>query len=182
MSLSQKDELKICGVKTDRIKAASLNFGPSRETLFAEGVWALWRMFLEENPALDLERYPGGETYDQAFMRTCQYDIYETPYRVRRIRADDDRNTFSHIFHRHVFLRSRFFITYGGRIGIGCPDTQVDDVIYILSGGDVPFILREHQKDVVARQYTYVGDAYVHGIMDGEAIEDDVQWERITIV
>jgi hypothetical protein len=39
------------------------------------------------------------------------------------------------------------------------------DVVAVLTGGTIPIVLRPHDG-----YYTVVGDAYVHGIMDGEAL------------
>jgi hypothetical protein len=42
---------------------------------------------------------------------------------------------------------------------------QEGDVVAVLTGGHVPIILRPRDG-----YYTVVGDAYVQGIMDGEAM------------
>ncbi|KAF2135304.1 uncharacterized protein K452DRAFT_333740 [Aplosporella prunicola CBS 121167] len=61
----------------------------------------------------------------------------------------------------------RFFITPNGYLGIG-PSTLIrNDVICILFGGGVPFLLRR-QKD----HYVLIGPCYVHGLMKGEAVEE----------
>jgi hypothetical protein len=39
------------------------------------------------------------------------------------------------------------------------------DVVAVLTGGTMPIVLRPHNG-----YYTVVGDAYIHGIMDGEAL------------
>ena len=46
------------------------------------------------------------------------------------------------------------------------------DEIWILHGGHVPFILRPYCTDSNrAGSYFLAGDCYIHGIMDGEAME-----------
>jgi hypothetical protein len=60
-----------------------------------------------------------------------------------------------------------FMRTQNGRIGFVPRDSQEGDVIAVLSGCRVPMVLRPRDG-----YYIVVGDAYVHGIMDGEAIED----------
>jgi hypothetical protein len=62
-----------------------------------------------------------------------------------------------------------FFTTKKGYMGIGPNVLEIGDIVCVLFGGDVPYILRP--KD---GYYQLVGDAYVHGIMEGEAIE---QWQ-----
>ncbi|KAK4445261.1 heterokaryon incompatibility protein-domain-containing protein [Podospora aff. communis PSN243] len=66
----------------------------------------------------------------------------------------------------------RFFMTESGLIGMGPWYTAVGDKVTILSGGRMPFILRRAERDGKADCYTYVGHAYVHGIMDGESVRD----------
>ena len=57
------------------------------------------------------------------------------------------------------------FSTEGGFIGLGPPHCNPGDRVCILFGGEVPFVLRP-----VGGCYQLVGDAYVHGIMEGEAL------------
>lgn len=57
------------------------------------------------------------------------------------------------------------FYTRTGYIGLGPPGCRVGDLVCLLFGGEVPFILRPR-----AESYQLVGDGYVHGIMEGEAV------------
>lgn len=61
----------------------------------------------------------------------------------------------------------RFFVTKSGRIGIGPANTKAGDIVAILQGGRLPFILRP-----VANQYKMLGSSYVYGIMKGEAVAE----------
>jgi hypothetical protein len=72
---------------------------------------------------------------------------------------------FYEAFRHHCFGRS-LFTTEGNRIGTAPDGVEPGDVIAILRGGRLPFILRRHGD-----YYTVVGTAYVHGIMYGEALE-----------
>jgi hypothetical protein len=51
-----------------------------------------------------------------------------------------------------------------GYMGLG-PNCQVGDLVCILFGGEVPFVLRPSEG-----YYRLVGDVYIHGIMEGEAM------------
>ncbi|WZH49805.1 heterokaryon incompatibility protein-domain-containing protein [Fusarium acuminatum] len=53
----------------------------------------------------------------------------------------------------------------------------VGDEIWVLSGCPTPVVLR---KD--GQQYSLVGEAYVHGVMHGEAVNEDSKWEDLEIV
>jgi len=63
-------------------------------------------------------------------------------------------------------IHRRFFITRAGRVGIGPRCMQPDDIVVVLRGGGTPFILRKKVNG-----YWLLGAAYVHGIMDGEAVQ-----------
>jgi len=69
---------------------------------------------------------------------------------------------------------SQFFITESGRIGVGEVGITVGDVVGVLLGGQMPFILRQEEKG----DHMLVGQAYVHGIMDGEVTREggDPEW------
>jgi hypothetical protein len=73
------------------------------------------------------------------------------------------------------------FQTSTGLIGIGPPSLQPDDNIFLLQGGRTPFILRELPK---SGTYELVGGCYVHGIMHGELMTDELRarFEKIRIV
>jgi hypothetical protein len=59
-------------------------------------------------------------------------------------------------------------------------DAKVGDRIALLQGGKVPYILRPKiGKD--AGCYEIIGDAYVHGIMDGDGWKPD-HLEKIVLV
>jgi hypothetical protein len=59
---------------------------------------------------------------------------------------------------------------------IGCvpPLAMVGDIVYLVQGAQVPFVLRDVKGEGAdvgrfgAERYQLVGEAYVHGVMDGE--------------
>ncbi|KAL8939165.1 MAG: hypothetical protein Q9211_002859 [Gyalolechia sp. 1 TL-2023] len=60
----------------------------------------------------------------------------------------------------------RFLVTETGLIGLAPSNVQVGDLVCVFLGGRVPFTLRENGD-----QYTLVEETYLHGFMDGRAIE-----------
>jgi len=68
---------------------------------------------------------------------------------------------------RTVCSARSFFTTENRYMGIGSNAIQNGDVVCVLLGGRVPYILRPQDK-----HYRLVGAAYVHGVMDGEVIEE----------
>jgi hypothetical protein len=54
-------------------------------------------------------------------------------------------------------------------LGLAPPDTQEGDIVAILYGCSVPVVLRRLKKS--ERAYQLVGESYVYGMMDGEALD-----------
>ncbi|KAF4562578.1 hypothetical protein EYR36_003972 [Pleurotus pulmonarius] len=64
----------------------------------------------------------------------------------------------------------RPFVGEGGFVGVGPLEMEIGDVVCVLHGAMVPFVLRP-VEDSEPRQYILVGECYCDGIMDGEALE-----------
>lgn len=79
---------------------------------------------------------------------------------------------------RTVARGRRPIFVSGTYLGIGPYDTEPGDLIFILLGSDVPYVLRRNSEDEKLR---LVGEAYVHGIMDGEGFKQSQVIETIAI-
>lgn len=67
------------------------------------------------------------------------------------------------------FIRGRrLMTTMKGYIGLSNSNAQQGDVICILFGCHVPVILRPEEG---GSTYSWIGESYVHGIMDGQAMD-----------
>ena len=82
----------------------------------------------------------------------------------------------------------RFFISEKGYIGLAPSNAAPGDKIAVLFGGKVPYVLRRNEpasSGTSDTTWTFLGDSYVHGIMDGEVIESlergEVMKELITL-
>jgi hypothetical protein len=65
----------------------------------------------------------------------------------------------------------RLFHTSKGYLGLGPALLQAGDIVSVLAGGTVPFVLRQDSRSSPSkRRFQLVGEAYVHGIMHGEAV------------
>ena len=73
------------------------------------------------------------------------------------------------------------FVTENGRLGLGPHCIQHGDVVFLLRGAQVPVILR-HEYGQGGGTYRIVGEAYVLGIMDGEAVNDNATLEYSELV
>ena len=70
----------------------------------------------------------------------------------------------------------RLIITETGYMGLAPADTSIGDTICVIEGSQTPFMLYKagtwHHDGHEAADWHFVGDCYVHGIMDGEAWQD----------
>jgi hypothetical protein len=65
-------------------------------------------------------------------------------------------------------------------LGLAPMDAQVGDKIVLLGGGKVPYIVRPKDGAEIGC-YELIGDAYVHGIMDGEAWNPELLEEIVLV-
>ena len=72
----------------------------------------------------------------------------------------------------------RLFATDKGHIGLGPPEMRKGDHVYVLSGGEVPYMLRP-VSGLRPRTFELVGDCYLHGIMYGEAAGPDEDFHDV---
>ncbi|KAF7522785.1 hypothetical protein G7054_g12015 [Neopestalotiopsis clavispora] len=74
--------------------------------------------------------------------------------------------------------KRRLFIADTGHVGCGDARLSVGDMVAVIAGYPIPFILRQGSGG----RYKAIGEAYVHGIMLGEhAMKPDVEWESIVL-
>ncbi|KAF5966583.1 putative het-6OR heterokaryon incompatibility protein (het-6OR allele) [Fusarium bulbicola] len=67
---------------------------------------------------------------------------------------------------------SKMFVMETGYVGFGPRCMRPGDIVCVLFGGRTPYVMR---PTAVADEYLFLGPAYVHGLMDGEAID---AWEK----
>lgn len=124
-----------------------------------------------------------------------------TFFPVRPEASNRTRNQFFYAMQMMTAGRT-LFVTEKGRMGVGPKDTSVRDHVAVVAGSTVPLLLRDtgnlrgHSATFekllprvkeeqskrrpthdVKQGYNIVGDAYVAGIMDGEAVEAQVSDE-----
>ncbi|KAG5813355.1 hypothetical protein H9Q74_012735 [Fusarium xylarioides] len=78
-----------------------------------------------------------------------------------------------------TWIYRRALLTDTVYLGMGHESTQAGDEVWIISGSPAPLVLRNSAE---TNEYCLVGEAYVHGVMQGEAVTDEVTWEKIKIV
>jgi len=72
----------------------------------------------------------------------------------------------------------RIFWTSQGYLGIGPASMMDHDIICVFYGGQLLYVLRE----AGAGLYECIGECYVHGLMDGEALSEEGKGQIFTII
>jgi hypothetical protein len=137
-----------------------------------------WRDWVETTKP-DTSAYIGigGLTRFQAFAKTLRADYAELDNHsggIKGIRGSvlegfdsPDTNAFElpDVVVQEVTMLRSVFRTNKGYMGITAGTAQPGDVICLVCGSSMPLVLRED-----GMKWLFVGQAYVHGIMDGEAL------------
>ena len=95
---------------------------------------------------------------------------------------------YNRALHRAA-IRRRFLRTHRGYMGIGPRNLSRNDHVVILKGGSLPFVVRQVGVCDLEQQpvYELLGEAHVHGLSDGEALQDfndaerDSRWKKVTL-
>lgn len=104
----------------------------------------------------------------ESFQAFCSQRRCLPPLRFQSSLEEDVVTKQASLYFRQLLMiwqQRNLLFTDGGRIGLGPKFTRVGDVVAILYGGRLPFILRP-----VGRCHQLIGNAYIQGIMDGEAV------------
>lgn len=127
--------------------------------------------------------FPGPEQYGTPF------DSYTPPAKARHqeyiqtldTRRRQDSSSITNPLVNQATLgyiapHRKFFTTTKDLIGLGPRSMCTGDIICIMSGGRVPYVLREERN-----HYRLVGEAYVHGLMEGQAVDSDTTFHQMRI-
>jgi hypothetical protein len=77
-----------------------------------------------------------------------------------------------------------FCVTEKGYMGLVPYRAKENDLIVVLFGGYTPFVLREREvlgSAGMGRRWQLIGECYVHGFMDGEALDDGLYEDGINV-
>ncbi|KAJ4197284.1 hypothetical protein NW759_016334 [Fusarium solani] len=73
------------------------------------------------------------------------------------------------------------FVTEKGYVGLGHETCAAGDVVCIFFGGEVPFLVRP-DGGADGHGFRFLGECYVHGIMDGEAMDGRGALEKFLLL
>jgi hypothetical protein len=145
--------------------------------------WIDWLQ--ETRQVYDTGPYVTGEAMETAIWQTLivgrthdrrkANDDYQPQYSasIKHISSEKGEKTskfadqFLRAMRRGVHMR-RLCRTSGGYIGLVPGSGREGDVVCVVRGARVPFLLR-----TCGAFYTFIGECYVHSIMDGEALKSE---------
>ncbi|KAF2108782.1 heterokaryon incompatibility protein-domain-containing protein [Lophiotrema nucula] len=182
---SDKSTLTLSGIRFSGIKA--MTGAHSRGFLSMDESRSLLRNILGTRVEKNAYPFKMSHTYAVAFARTLCWDLNwvrkrcgnndtalerqpqdppPTDYKpfitdsvMRRAAFEADITTMM----ENMRANRRFALFENGAIGMVPRIAEPDDIVCILAGASVPMLLRPHGTD-----WMFVGECYVHGIMDGE--------------
>lgn len=126
------------------------------------------------------ERLPesGMRSAFDAWQQICRLGKYinKAPHNISQV-FNNSKPFFLAI--AHATYQRILFVTEAKKMGITTRGVQRGDVVCLIYGTNVPFILQKVHVDEdevenkdKAITYTIVGEAYVHGLMDSEGLRD----------
>ena len=119
---------------------------------------AMWRI-----PCADQEAKSSGRVRASSSIHSAYLEL-RTP-NANFEKGSVARRNYQSVM--NLLYARRPFISKEGFVGLAPAHSQQGDCICIILGADVPFILRR----TPIGQYELIGEAYVHGIMDGEGLQ-----------
>ncbi|KAF2967031.1 hypothetical protein GQX73_g6557 [Xylaria multiplex] len=171
-----EDVLNVNGVSFDKVLACSdvIARGETEDRL---------RELVVEVIAKALAEDPRYRIISEVYWQEALIDIIEGNYADPEAQLE---GASGDAFWRANMLRhQRLFITENGAVGLGPSGTSIGDEIWVLSGGKSPFLLAPlHTSETAGKgrdasyHYTFRGDVFVAGIMEGEAVESRIENQR----
>ena len=120
-------------------------------------------------------RGPSGSNCPRFYPRACKSlkpQLYRGDISTKELLRDNPSTIVNRFLRRvqAVIWMRRLFATQRGFLGLAPEECRKGDFICILYGCSVPIILRRHDTNPVDDMYyEFIGECYVHDLMDGEA-------------
>ncbi|MCJ1256837.1 hypothetical protein MMC24_004662 [Lignoscripta atroalba] len=123
----------------------------------------------DEIPSDGTSLYFTGQSVAEAYGRTCMLD------RLADLEDTEESRWKAALARVEAIENRRFYVTREGFMGLGPSEAQEGDVVCVLQGAHVPFVLRK-----VEDHHVLVEECYLHGFMNGEVdITVGDEWEEI---
>ena len=159
--------------ETEEMTSLSLLYGSEQER------WrAWWWTFIGEKKSLDERATPDYERRVRSWKELID-GMSNGDLSTKRDRFSDD---FAEIQSCVTGMEShrKFCLSQVGRICWVPYAAQTGDIVSLMRGSPIPVIIRQSQRE---NSYFVIGQCYIHGIMDGEAVAGkEDQFRRIQLV
>lgn len=192
----EQGQLRVRGIKVDTIQACSsarlpagalehMDYSMDNDDDVDDDIWVEfeWKLFVLRRTSA----YITGCSWREALAHTLCADLkddllFEKVYRGGACQVPELGKLTGVLpegrqLVRDVTMWRRLFDTTAGYLGLGLRDVQQGDSVCILNGCQFPMVLRQHGEF-----WKVVGEAYVHGLMDGEADALGLDSETFVIV
>ncbi|KAI0098139.1 heterokaryon incompatibility protein-domain-containing protein, partial [Nemania sp. FL0031] len=127
---------------------------------------------LEEKPLglpPDFKRFLDAARSSSSFSLGAAKQEYDRMVKLDRSITQVDESVMQDVGDKVSGLHLQsLFRTCSGEIGLGSKLVNSGDEVWVLAGGNVPFVLRR----VMDGRYRLLEECYVHGVMHGEAVEN----------
>lgn len=119
-------------------------------------------------------RGPGGLNCPRFYPRACRSlksQVYGRDISTMELLRQNQSTMITKFLRRvqEVIWMRRLFTTRRNFLGLAPQESRKGDLICILYGCSVPVILRRHDANPFDIYYKFIGECYVHDLMDGEA-------------
>jgi hypothetical protein len=142
-------------------------FQPHHSPL-SESIYPEWRTLLSLEPVGSAYSL---ETYKRRLTAVVE-DMFDGTYSPIGLAQ------LQHELEQSGGKKRRLFKTQNGYLGTGPRSLKTGDEIWVLHRGGLPFVLRRQQK---FGHYRLIGEAFVYGVMHGEALQSGAKAQNLTL-
>ncbi|OTA84715.1 hypothetical protein M434DRAFT_377653 [Hypoxylon sp. CO27-5] len=162
---AEVNETKVCTGWLDLLDEIEQEY-PNRD--YRDAFWRTLLLDTDPSQSVPIMRY-----WEDAFNVWMDLGTH-APSNEEKQLAIEYETSFTHS------LNLRLFRTAGGHLGCGTLSCKKGDLIWIIQGSRVPLILRPTEKGD-PMTYNLVGGTYLHGFMQGEALEGR-EFKEVTLI
>jgi hypothetical protein len=116
------------------------------------------------------------------FFPNLGLEWHDMARKFHRYDEDGNETGFRDLRFHQLAHRRKIFIDERGSFGWVSDQAKTGDVLCVLLGCNVPILLRQDGQE----EYTFIGEAYVHQLMEGQAIDalerDEVKLQQFNLV
>jgi hypothetical protein len=148
----------------------------------------LWRTMIANRESATSSQpaaLQNGEEFEKWLLENNQCDLFVPPNEAFDLNAQSTFLKFKQRLYATLTKSPTMIVTEGGLLGLARGSVAPGDQVCILLGCSVPAILRQ-VPNIEREKYILISESYIHGMMDGEAIDKldkgEYKLQKITLV